>query len=48
MISRIINSITDFFKKLGMDKGERDAFEQFKEACKQDPSLKNKKITVND
>ena len=48
LISRIINSITDFFKKLGMDKGERDAFEQFKEACKQDPSLKNKKITVND
>ena len=48
MIRNIIDSIKDFFKKRNMDALEREAYESFKEACKKDPALKNKKITVTD
>lgn len=48
MIRKIIDSIVDFFQKRTMDTQEREAYEKFKEAAKQDPSLKNKKITVKD
>lgn len=47
-IRNIIESFKDFFAKMKMDKGERDAFEKFKEACQRDPSLANRKITVKD
>lgn len=48
MIRKIIASIVDFFQKRNMDQQEREAYEKFKEAAKQDPTLKNKKITVKD
>lgn len=48
MIHNIIDAVENFFKKLKMDGDERDAYEKFKEACKKDPELKNKKITVTD
>lgn len=46
MIKKIKDAIVNFFKKRNLSKEEREAYERFKEACKQDPALKNKKITV--
>lgn len=48
MIRNIIDSIIDFFKKRRMSDLEREAYNNFKEAVKRDPSIKNKKVTVTD
>lgn len=48
VIKNIIKSIGEFFKTLGMSQSEYQAFKDFKERCKKDPSLANKKITVAD
>lgn len=48
MCRKIINAIDNFFQEHNFDKEEKEAYARFKEACKQDPSLKNKKITVRD
>lgn len=48
MINNVINSIGDFIRKTTMSKAERDAFEQFKAACANDPKLKGKTVLVKD
>lgn len=48
LIKNIIDSITNFFKELFMGNNEQILYNQFREACAKDPSLKNKKVTVND
>lgn len=48
MIKSIISAINNFIQELTMKKAEKDAYKQFLEAAKKDPSLKNKKITVKD
>lgn len=48
MIQNLITSIREFIAKRKMDADERKLYDAFKEACKKDPSLKNKKITVTD
>lgn len=48
MIHNVIETIKNFITELRMDEKEREAFERFKAACKQDPSLKNKKVTIRD
>lgn len=48
MCKRIIDAIDNFFQEAKLDKMEKEAYRKFKEACKQDPSLKNKKIMVRD
>lgn len=45
-IQALINKIRDFIDRIFMSKDERNAFNQFKEACKSDPELRTKKITV--
>ena len=45
---KIIDSFKTLFQNLGMSKDDRAAYEEFKKACKEDPSLKNKKVTVRD
>lgn len=48
IIQNIINAIKNFFAELKMDKEEKELYDKFKEMCKTDPSLKNKKVTVKD
>lgn len=48
IISNIISSISNFLKEVTMGKDEYASFKDFKEACKKDPSLRNKKVTVKD
>ena len=48
MIRKLMKSIRDFIDKRKLSADERAAYEQFKEAMKKDPSLKDKKITVRD
>lgn len=45
---RVKEAVGDFFRKMKMSSEERDAYEKFKEACKNDPKLANKKISVKD
>lgn len=51
-VLQMIHKFIDFFKNIfgtvGMSKEEKDLYNQFKEACKKDPSLKNKQVTVKD
>lgn len=47
-IKKCMQSISEFFKRLKMTDAEKEAFNHFREVCKADPELKNKKITVND
>ena len=48
MIKSLIESITNFFEELTLDGDEKDAFQNFKEQMKNDPKLKNVKVTVKD
>ena len=48
MCRKIISMIENFFDEKRLDKEEKEAYEKFKAACKEDPSLANKKITVRD
>jgi len=48
LISALASKISNWLQEKSLDKEEREAYEQFKEACKADPSLRNKKITVKD
>lgn len=48
MCRKIISMIENFFDEKFMDKKEKEAYEKFKAACKEDPSLANKKVTVRD
>lgn len=48
MIKSIIESITNFFEELSLDGDEKDAFQNFREQMKNDPKLKNVKVTVKD
>ena len=47
VINNIRTSIQGFLKKLKMSDEERKVYEQFKEACKKDPRMKNVKVNVN-
>ena len=46
IISNVITAIRNFFDRARLSAEEKKAFDAFKAACAQDPSLKNKKITV--
>lgn len=48
IISSLMSTISNWLKEKSLDKDEREKYEAFKELCKADPSLKNKKITVKD
>ena len=48
MIKNLIKSIKDFFARFTMSKSEKNAFYAFREACKKNPSLANKKIHISD
>lgn len=48
MITKIVNSIKDFIARITMKKDEKNAFHNFELACKNDPSLATKKVTVKD
>ena len=48
LIRSIIDSIKNFFQELFMGNNENILYNQFREACAKDPTLKNKKVTVND
>lgn len=46
--NRMVESIKNFIDLRKMDKAEKEAYYAFKQAAKEDPSLKDKKITVSD
>ena len=46
--NRMVESIKNFIDLRKMDKAEKEAYYTFKQAAKEDPSLKDKKITVSD
>lgn len=48
MITKIKNVISDFLARRKMDKAEHDAIEAFEAAAREDPNLKNVRITVMD
>lgn len=48
MCRKLIQNIEDFIEEKRLNKEEKEAFEKFKAVCKADPSLANKKITVQD
>ena len=48
LIKRIFGAISDFVRRCTMSGDERDAFNAFKKAIADDPSLKNKKVSVKD
>lgn len=48
MIRSLIESITSFFEEMTMDSDEKNAFQNFRNQMKNDPKLKNVKITVKD
>ena len=48
MCRKIIEMISNFLDEKLMDKKEKEAYQKFKAACKEDPSLANKKVTVRD
>ena len=48
MIKKLKSAIVDFIDRRKLDTAQREAFDAFREACKKDPSLKNKKFTVTD
>lgn len=48
MINSLIESITNFFAELGLKGDEKEAFNNFREQIKNDPKLKNVKVTVKD
>ncbi len=45
---RVVDSIADLIQKTRLNKLQREAYDAFVKACKEDPSLKNKKIRVKD
>lgn len=47
-INNLISKVKNFFSYLGSSKEEKEKFKEFKELCKSDPSLKNKKISIID
>ena len=48
IIKKIYNAIKDLIDRCTMSGDERDAFDAFREQMKNDPDLKNKKVTVSD
>lgn len=48
MLKNVMASVRNFIDKRKLSADEQEAYKQFKEAAKKDPSLKNKKITVRD
>ena len=48
IISNLINSISNFITMLTMNKDERYALQQFRDAIKQNPALAQKRITAKD
>lgn len=48
MIKKVYYAIKEFINRCTMSGDERKAFDEFKEAIRLDPSLKNKKVTVQD
>lgn len=46
MIKSMVARIRDFFERIFMSRDEKSKFNQFKEAVKDDPDLRGKKITV--
>ena len=48
MLKNVMASVRNFIDKRKLSADDKEAYEQFKEAAKKDPSLKNKKITVRD
>lgn len=48
MIRRIKAAIADFFERRNMDAEEKKVFAEWEAACRRDPALKNKRVTVQD
>ena len=48
MISNLIDSIKDFFDRLGLKGDEKAQFEAYRKQMAENPALKNKRITVKD
>ena len=48
MITRLIDSIRDFFDRLGLKGDEKAKFDEFRKQMQANPALRNKKITVKD
>lgn len=48
MIRRVKNAFSDFIERRHMDAEEKKAFDNFQAACRRDPALKNKRVTVKD
>ena len=48
MCRNLIDSIKDFFARRNLDATEKKAYEDFKAACKKNPELKDKKVSVKD
>ena len=48
MITNLIDSIKDFFDRLGLKGDEKARFEAYRKQMAENPALKNKRITVKD
>ena len=48
IFEKIAESVKDFIDRMKLKGDEKDAFDAFEKACKEDPSLAKKKITVKD
>ena len=48
LIKKLYYAVKDLIDRCTMSGDERDAFDAFRQAMKDDPSLKNKKVTVRD
>lgn len=48
LANKLIDGFKNFLSNLTMSKEERISYDEFKAACKKDPTLKNKKVTVMD
>ena len=48
LIKNVISSIQNFFSELTMGKDEKQLYQQMQQAIRENPELKNKKLTVKD
>ena len=48
LINKLITMVKDFIDRITLKGEEKAAFEKYRKMCAEDPSLKNKKVTVQD